>query len=248
MALLTFALVACGDDGGGSEGSRQLRGREFLSESVEGHVLVPGTQIRITFEEDQIGARAGCNLLGARYDVLDGRLVVKGDGISMTEMGCDRPRHDQDEWLAGFLHAAPRVELNGDSLTLTSPSATVRLLDRRVADPDRPLLGTEWRVDTMIQGDAASSVPDVDAVTLEFHDDGTLTATASGCTSARLAVDVDAGRNTLRFADFVIDAIGCPPPWEATVAVLRRGEARYSITAARLTITADDIGIAAMAD
>ncbi|MEO8694191.1 MAG: hypothetical protein ABI658_11780, partial [Acidimicrobiales bacterium] len=59
---------------------------------------------------------------------------------------------------------------------------------------------------------------------------------------------IDTERGTLRFSEFAIDTIGCPPPWEATVAVLRSREARYSITAARLTITAGKIGIAAVAD
>ena len=52
----------------------------------------------------------------------------------------------------------------------------------------------------------------------------------------------------MRFGEFVIDTIGCPPPWDATVELLRAGEAHYSITAARLTLTAGDVGVAAVAD
>ncbi len=244
MALLSFA--ACGGGSGSrGDGTGPLAGRVFLSQAVIGHTLVPGTRIRLSFDDGQVGAHAGCNSLGAPYQVVDGRLVVRG-GMTMTEMGCDPLRHAQDEWLGAFLRSGPGVDLDGDTLTLTSAGATLSLLDRVAADPDRPLVGTRWRVDTVIRGDAASSVPEAGPVTLEFNADGTLAATSAGCTSARLDVGVDQG--TLRFGELVVDAIGCPPPWETTVELLRAPDARYSITAARLTITAGGIGIAAVAD
>jgi heat shock protein HslJ len=243
--LMTSLFVACGDDTR-ADADERLDGREFLSQSVDGHSLVPGTRIRLSFEGGQIGARAGCNLLGAPYAVTGGRLVVQGDGMTTTDMGCDPARHAQDEWLAEFLRDAPRLDLDGDSLTLTTTDATLHLIDRVIADPDRPLLRTQWRVDTVIDGDAASSVPAEHPVTLEF-DNGKLTAASAGCTSAQLDIDVDSDRGTLRFGDFVIDTVGCPPPWEQTVTVLRSRQARYSITAARLTITSGKIGIAAVA-
>jgi heat shock protein HslJ len=245
LSVIALAVVACGN--GGAGGTAELDGREFLSQSVDGHTLVAGTQVRLSFERREMRAVAGCNMLGAPYDVDDGRLVVRGDGMSMTDMGCDPPRHAQDEWLARFLQASPSIELVGDELTLSTADATLHLLDRVVADPDRPLVATRWRVDTLIDGDSASSVPPEHPVTLVFNDDGTLAAESEGCTSARLDVDVDTARHTLRFGDFAVDAIGCPSPWEATLSILRKDEARYSITASRLTITAGSIGIAARA-
>lgn len=248
MLLSAFVLVACGSDKDGAADATaagRLDGRRFLSQSIDGHVLVPGTQIRLSFDGDQIGAQAGCNSLGAAYQVRDGRLLIVGDGLTTTDMGCDPPRHAQDEWLSDLLQSTPRIDLDGDTLTLAAADATLHLLDRVVADPDRPLVGTRWRVDTTIRGDAASSVPADSPVMLEFHVDGTLTATSIGCTSADVEVDVEG--DTVRFGEFVIDAIGCPAPWEATVELLRAGDARYSITAARLTLTAGDVGIAAVA-
>ena len=244
--LLSLLLASCGSDNGAVvEDAGRLDGRTFLSQSIDGHALVPGTEIRLSFDRDQIGAHAGCNSLGARYDTRDGRLLIGGEGMTTTDMGCDPPRHAQDEWLSDFLRSTPRIGLDGDTLTLTTADATVRLLDRVVAEPDRPLVGTRWRVDTTIRGDAASSVPDQSPVILEFHDDGTFTATSTGCTSAHVEVDVK--RDTVRFGEFLIDAIGCRPPWEATVELLRAGEVRYSITAARLTLIAGDVGVAAVA-
>jgi heat shock protein HslJ len=252
LVTLAFLLVACGSDGDGDDGdadaSSRLEGREFLATSVEGRTLVSGTQIRVSFDDDQIGASAGCNSLGAPYEVVDGRLVVKGSGMATTDMGCDPQRHAQDAWLATLLQSKPRLDLDADSLTVTAADAVLHLLDRAVADPDRPLVGTRWRVDTVLRDGSASSALDAPPVTLELTDDGALVATSPQCTSARVDVEIDEARGALTFGDVVVDAIGCPPPWEETLEVLRRGEARYSIEAARLTITAGDIGVAAVSD
>src|SRR5262245_63953243 len=48
----------------------------------------------------------------------------------------------------------------GDKLTLTSGTTVVSLQDREVAEPDLPLTGTTWTVDTLLAGGAASSIPD----------------------------------------------------------------------------------------
>ena len=95
----------------------------------------------------------------------------------MTEMGCDPALHDQDEWLSQFLGSDPQIALDGDELTLTSGGVTITLLDREVADPDLPLVGTTWTVTSIISGDAVSTVPDGAEATFEFADDGTVWST-----------------------------------------------------------------------
>ena len=141
---LSILMTACGagsedrhNDGG------QLDGREFLSRSVAGRLLVSGTQIRLTFDRGRIGASAGCNALGGPYELVDGRLIIRG-GMTMTEIGCDTPRHAQDEWLADLLQSEPQINLAENTLTVKAAEVMLRLLDRVVADPDRPLVGTRW--------------------------------------------------------------------------------------------------------
>ena len=53
--------------------------------------------------------------------------------MTQTEIGCDPPRHDQDEWLSGFLTSSPTVTLSGNELTLTKDTTTIELVDREVA-------------------------------------------------------------------------------------------------------------------
>jgi heat shock protein HslJ len=250
VVLLVF--VACtgpqeisGVGPGDGDAPPALDGRTFLSRSVTGHELVAGTRIQLSFNDGNLGATAGCNSLGAPYSLDGDTLVTEGQGMTQTEIGCDPPRHDQDEWLSGFLTSRPTVALSDSALTLTSQATTIELVDREVADPDRPLVGTTWRVDTIIDGEAASSVPDEGDVTLRFPTDETFEASSEGCTS--VTGEMTLGPQTITFGDVTVDDIACPSPWAETLEVIGAGETTYRIEAARLTIEAVDVGIAAVA-
>lgn len=114
-------------------------------------------EFRLSFAGDELRAEASCNKLFGQARLAGGRLVV--DGLGGTEMGCPEKLMRQDEQLTEFLGSKPVWRLEGDELTLTSGGQEVRLLDRTVADPDRPLRGPKWLLDTIIDGDTASSVP-----------------------------------------------------------------------------------------
>lgn len=178
FGFVVAALLAasCVRQGGGADGSSPadaLDGRDFVSTRVleggEERRLVPGTRIELSFSHGELSARAGCNIIGAGYRVEDGVLRLVGDA-SMTEMGCDPERHEQDAWLAGFLGSAPRVELEGPRLTLSTGGTEIRLLDREVAEPDLPLAGTAWVLETIVEEGVASSVPTGLEATLGIRD------------------------------------------------------------------------------
>lgn len=153
LLLATAALVsACG----GGVATDSPAGREFVATTVTGHELVDGTTLSIAFGDDgRLRAGAGCNTLGGTWTLTDGRLQV--GPLETTEMGCPGDLDAQDEWLADLLAAEPTASLDGDTLTLATDTSTVELLDRDVAVPDLPLEGTRWEVDTLVDGDSASS-------------------------------------------------------------------------------------------
>jgi heat shock protein HslJ len=166
VALSVVTLAACAQHAGG--GSRPgpvgewPADRTFLSTSVsqggKDRPLVAGTRITLQFQRaGGLSAQAGCNHLGGSGR-LDGDVLVLGD-LAMTEMACDADRMAQDSWLAEFLTAGPTWSLTGDDLVLRRGDVQIRFTDREAVDPDRPLVGTRWVVDTIITGDAASSVP-----------------------------------------------------------------------------------------
>lgn len=236
-------LTGCGherDQPAEATVTERLVGREFISQQVNGYTLVHGTELRLRFDLDQLSASGGCNSLAGPYRVdatsdTSGVLVIDEDGLSTTDIGCDPDRHAQDEWLADLLTSEPLVTLTADGLTLGDGTTTIDFIDRQIADPDRPLTGTNWKVDTIIDHDASSSVPDHGSVTFLFGDDGHLVVTSPNCTSA--VVPYERSGDTLSFGDFAVDAIGCPTPWTEAIDLLRAATAVLTIDHGRLTLT-----------
>lgn len=243
--LVLAALGGCGRGAGQRQtpsGEELPEQREFLSTRVfeggEPKDLAAGSRIRLAFAGGELRADAGCNHLGGTARLEEGRLVVEGMGG--TEMGCPDELMKQDQWLTDFLTSRPRWNLDGDNLTLAGKDAEIRLTDRRVADPDRPLRGTRWMLDTIIDGDIASSVPDgVKTPVLMLTRNRAFGF--NGCNGiARGKVQVSGSR--LRLSDFVFNLNLCTRDNENTVAeavmsVLLDKRLEYKIEAARLTLT-----------
>jgi heat shock protein HslJ len=261
LALAGVALAACGDDdadvasGDGPPGGVPLAGEYLSVEVAEGGMvrpLVPGTQIRLTFDDGAVGASLGCNHLGGTYR-LDGDVLVV-DELSTTDMGCDPPRHDQDQWFADLLASRPTVALAGDTLTLSSGDTVVVLRDREVADPDRELVGTTWEVDGFLEGagpdgTAMSMAVETPGI-LDLRDDGLVTG-HDGCNGFGFAApegedpdglryEVDGDRITFT-GDPVSTLIGCDDlqDYVGRYWVVLSGTVSWSIEADRLTLLGD---------
>ena len=99
----------------------------------------------------------GCNSGQARASLRDGRLVAAG--FAVTQMACADPAvADQETFVMSVVGAEPTVVLDGNHLVLRTDTAEIRFLDRKAADPDRPLEGTPWRVDGVFDAQVASSI------------------------------------------------------------------------------------------
>lgn len=231
------------------DGSHALDGREFLLESADGFTPAPDTTVRIHFDEDEgqpsFGFYAGCNHHSGPYEVQDGRLVLLGFGS--TEIGCGEPLSMQDRILSDFFRAGPELELEGDRLTFVGESATLAFIDREVADPDRPLTGRLWTVDTFITGDAATNLPLDEPPTVRFEQEGSVEV-FSGCNTGAGSFTQTEGELTL--SGIAYTEAGCTDPRsmqvEANVqAVLSDGTVSFEIEAARLTLMRGDRGLGA---
>jgi heat shock protein HslJ len=241
LALVAALLVGCD-----TAPASILDGTEWLSIAVTedgaDRPLVDGTQIRLDFTDGELAASAGCNTIGGSYRIDDGTLIFEGGG--MTEMGCDDERHAQDDWLVSFLDSRPSVVQEGDKLTLTSGSTVIALQDREVAEPDVPLTGTTWTVDSIIGGDAVSSVPNGAVATLVFTDDGRVEID-NGCNVGGGAYEVTGG--TMRLSEIMTTLRACDAAQGqlegAVMAVLNAGEIAWAIDAGALTLMAGDDGI-----
>jgi heat shock protein HslJ len=231
---------------GGPAVAPTLDGRVFLSTAVTENgadrPLVAGTRVRLGFGDGSLTASAGCNTMGGDVRLDAGALVL--DGGAMTEMGCDAERHAQDTWLFDFLAGRPTVQLAADELALQSGETIIRLLDREVAEPDLDPTGTLWTVDSIITGDAVSSVPAGVSATLRLLPGGDV-ALDTGCNTGggRFAIE----GTIIRFSDLVLTKRACDGAAGAiegaVLAVFGADAIAWSVDAASLTLQAGLAGL-----
>jgi heat shock protein HslJ len=209
-AAALFALaLGCSSADDGEELQRQLHGRVFVSEWVEGWELVPGSQVRMSFHGDRLGASAGCNSIDGDYRIDGSTLVLLG--VAMTEMGCPTPGlHEQDDQLVDFLQGRPKMALAEPRLVLSTSSIRMSLLDREVASPDRPLTGTLWVAEAF--GDGGGVImggPSMSAASVRFDPAGSVEI-ETGCQTGTGGFQVDGA--TIGFDSLVYDGAACADP------------------------------------
>jgi heat shock protein HslJ len=248
--LVAMTLAACGSDSDDTEpgeattttaagSGSDLVGTTFDSTSVSGHELVEGTQIRLTFDEERMGANAGCNTMTGPYSFADGTLRWTG-APAATMMGCEAELQAQDEWLAALLTDGVDAEVDGDLLTLTTDAVTIELR----AETDASLTGTTWTLESIVDGEAVSSLPaGVDPPTLEIADDGSVTVFA-GCNRGGGTVVIT--DTTMTFEPIALTQMACEGEagtLEATVLAVLDGSVDVAVDGDTLTITNGDRGL-----
>ena len=246
MVLAVGLLVtACGGDSdssasdsssssGSSVTASDLDGSTFQSTSVEGHDLVAGSTVRLTFEDGSLSANAGCNTMSSPYVVTDGRLAWTGPPMA-TMMGCPDDLINQDTWLLNLLQAGADATLEGDDLTLVSGDVTLHL-QRETTEPAAEFLGKTWTVTETITGNSVAALPaGATAPMLQVEADGTVQLD-TGCN--RGATKVTAEEDTLHFEPAAITRMACPPPAsDIEQAVLQTLEGSVAVTVDGSTAT-----------
>ena len=212
-------------------------------------VLVDGRDITLSIDGDEISGTAACNGYGGAA-TFDAGAIAVGD-VSQTEMGCEPDVQQLEQIYLGSLAALTAYEVVDGVLTLHGGEAEWVLAPVQPV-ADAAIVGTTWILDTVIEGGAASNSPLMDGVTLELHDDGTVTGSTS-CRRVR-------GTWTASGADVRVDAFAaiddptagrCAPDSEQleaqVMAVLGDGFVP-TVTGNRLTVTsADGIGLSFIA-
>ena len=237
---LLLVLSACGQPPTGDAGAPApdpLRGRTFLATAITDDDKPRDMELSLEFTDDgRLIARASCNMMQGKVDTSDGRLVIDG-GLATTDMGCDPARHEQDAYVADVLGASPSWQLDDDRLTITAGTTRFELAPREAVDPDRELAGTTWELDTLVDGEVASSMAaGAQPVTLVF--DGKTVVADTHCNGVRGDYTIDG--NTISVDLGPMTKMACAPEimrGENAVVDVLRGKVTYEITADRLTIT-----------
>jgi heat shock protein HslJ len=249
LALLSTVLLAsCGGGAspsssgpapGGSAGAGGLEARTFLSTAVDGRVLVAGSRIRLSFRNGQVSASGGCNSMGGAYHLDGNRLVT--DQLITTDMACAQALMTQDQWVAALLNGAT-LSLDGNSLTMSGNGVRVTLLDRVVADPDRPLIGTRWVIDGLLAGNTASSIPFGATAALTFSDGRVDVET--GCNTGGGTALVAGG--SITFGTLTLTKRACAAEiagLEQAIVQTLTGTVAYTIDADIMALTARGAGL-----
>jgi heat shock protein HslJ len=259
LAFAALLLAACSTAGGQTTPSPSvspsptappagLDGRTFVSTSVvragTDFPLVPNTQLRLAFiDSRQLGASAGCNSIFGGYQLQGNVLLV--DQLGTTDMACNPPAlMAQETWFTQLLSSRPTLGLDGNTLTVTSGDTVITMLDREVAEPDAQLVGPTWTVETIINGESASSVPMGATAWLQFGADGRASLN-TGCNSGGGPYTADAG--TITFGPIATTKMFCAGPGgqleQAVLEVLNAQTVDYSIDAQTLSLQAGAAGL-----
>jgi heat shock protein HslJ len=129
LAAVVAALTACGGDDATAPSADDLEGRTFVAVSIEGHTIVEGSEVAVSFEDGMILVEAGCNSQRGGFEVDDDGSLVAGQ-LAATMMACDDALMAQDQLMADILAAQPSISLDGDELVLTTDSTTVTMTER----------------------------------------------------------------------------------------------------------------------
>jgi heat shock protein HslJ len=209
---------------------------QLVSGTVDGVAfpVVADSPITLTIQGTTIGGRAACNLYGGELSVVDGG--PRFSLTSMTEMACEEPVMTSE---AAYLAVLPRVTTGaraGDRLTLTGTDVELDF-DRLAPPPIAELVGTEWVLESLVDGDAVSSVAG-DRATLRLEAGGTV-AGGTGCrTFSGRWIEANGG---ISFPEWGMDQTECDPALQAqdshVLGVLEGF--RVAIDGETLTLTAE---------
>ena len=244
VAGLVLPLAGCGDESGAGGGAADpLKGKSYLSVSVtEGgkpKQLAPNTRVRLQFMDDgRLLADAGCNTMSGKVSTGGEQLTVE-DGLAVTDLGCDPPRHAQDDWLVKLLQGKPTWKLEQNKLNVTTADTVLVLQDRDTAEPDLVLDGTRWSLETVVSGETASHSIGSEKAHLTIS--GERITGSTGCNDMQGIVARTA--NTLTFGELGTTRRACAgdaATLEKAVLNTLKGEVSFSIDSNRLKLRAPD--------
>lgn len=175
VSMLALLGVGCL----GSDFADSIQGPwEMTSGSVDGETipLVQSHPVTINFDDGDVTGTASCNGYGGTYE-LNGSSIDMGS-LAMTEMACFPDETMTAEQM--FAVAITRVDLVSLDSHLTLSGEGVELTFEAIEPvPTSDLTNTVWVLDSLIDGEAVSSV-EGERATLELFTDGSILG-GTGC-------------------------------------------------------------------
>jgi heat shock protein HslJ len=230
-----LVLAACG---GGPGAAPSLAGEWALAGGTAGGADLPlplGAGATLEVDGQDLRGVAFCNQWFSSYR-LDGS-SISVDGLGSTEMACEEDVMTAESAYLAALGAVDTVAASDDALLLTGDGIELRFTPVAPV-PGSPLEGTRWVLETVIEGQAASST--VHTAVLVLDADRTAEAT-TGCRTITGTWLVEAG--ALVVDDLITDGSPCPPEvarQDAHVTAVLQSGPTVGIGEDQLTLTTDD--------
>ena len=214
LLVVIMALAACGTEGRllpNDPGDDTATGEDpdeslplegawvLMVATVDGTSLSLNHRYRVTMTIDgsKISGRAACNSFGGAVSIDNG--VFSLGEIAQTEMGCEPAVMEIESKFMQGLFSVTAAARFGDTASLTGEGVeyTFELVP---PVPTAELIGSIWVLDTIIQGDAASStVATGDPATLLLNADGTFIG-GTGC--REISGEYVVSGDTVQFTSF----------------------------------------------
>jgi len=138
--------------------------------------LIEDARVTLNVEGSNVSGQAACNQYFGELAFEAGQVSTAGFG--QTEMACAEPVMALE---AAYLSALAKIEsahMDGPVMVLTAPGVELRF-ERLQPPPTANIVGTLWQLESLVDGDAVSSVSGPPA-TLMLQADGSLRG-STGC-------------------------------------------------------------------
>jgi heat shock protein HslJ len=162
-----------------------------------------GIRAAITFEDGGVAGSAGCNRIGASYQV-DGSTIKFGP-FRMTMMACPEPQMKQEDAVTKAMAGTTAFEISGDQLLLKNAAGDVIVTLEK--DVPISLTGREWTMTFYNNGKGGFQSAIIGStVTATFTEDDQVSGTG-GCNS--YSGSFTAEGNAISFSGIAAAEIGC---------------------------------------
>jgi heat shock protein HslJ len=234
--LVVLGVAGCGAAPGSPP---EVTGEWELVEFSQDGAVVPepvGGRATLTIADGELSGTSFCNSYSGAYRLDGDELSVSG--LGGTELGCEPELMDAEAAYLAALAAADQAANADGYLVLSGGDAELRY--RPLPEvPASELTGAGWVLETLLDGDVASSTTGGRAV-LELADDGTFTA-STGCRELTGSWSLDG--DVVRVTGVTPAAGTCDPEVvaqdEQVVAVLS-GDFQVAVSEDSLTVTGAD--------
>jgi heat shock protein HslJ len=223
-------------DPGTSAGTPE--GSWILTQGTSASGEIPVTDdhpITLVIDADKVGGHAACNIYGGTVAISGNAMHLSA--MSMTQMACadDQAMNAEAAYMAA-LDAVTEWARDGDQLVLSGDGVELTF-GLQPPVPDADIVGTTWVLDTLMQGDTASTI--LGEATLALAADGTFIA-STGC--RELAGSFAISGDAIEFSDAT--ATGeCSDELQAQDALVRDvldGHVTATVDASILTLIGND--------